>query len=154
MSVGRFRGQAYLPHFKAINLLFVRFSNLESMGATQGILHTRSTSIQSWDHFSTSNPASCVREIGRELNKIRQKKASCFVSYPARHEVLSRLFFCFFLPFLTHSRLDIKQQSRRCRHCARLLRRGACEQKRRHGREPRRDRFSRRCAAPGGDVTV
>lgn len=152
MSVGRFSGQPYFLHFKAINLLLVRFSNLESMGSTQGILHTQSTSIRSWDHFSTSNPASCVGETGSELNKIRQKKASCFVSYPAGDMRCCRA--CFSPPSLTPSRLDIKQQSRRCRRCTRLLRRGACEQKRRHGREPRRDRFSRRCAAPGGDVTV
>lgn len=147
-----YRDNHTISIFKPINLLFVRLAN--RWGPRGGILRTDREQVNKITRpLLHVKPVLMCWTIGRETVTIRQKKCTCCVLYPVgdgRSFLLFRA--CFFPP---RSRLDKKTKQVSLLPALRsLLRRGACEQKRRHGREPRRDRFSRRCAAPGGDVTV
>lgn len=111
-------------HFRAINLLFVRFFN--QWGPRGGILRTDREHVNNITgplFLLHTEPVLKCWSIGREMGEIRQKKCACSVSYPVREMrsvlLLSRLFFFPSLP-LSHARLDNKkQQCCRCRRCAR-----------------------------------
>lgn len=129
-------------HFKPITRLFVLFSNLESIGTTWGILRTRGDVNKITGPFLHIKPSN-VFGNGQDSSKEMPAFRFYLVGDMRSVSLLSRS--CFLL--LTRAWIKNKK-SRRCR-------RAACErERRRSSREAMRDRFSRRCAAPTGDVTV